>query len=531
MSSLAWFGYLPLLVLVGLPLGPLRLMILLVLGWRGCQVLILKVFVGNGFRLIIFVDSVVSSDVSDHPDVWTDGSFVLDELSGIGVGGCGVYSLKSGAGWFGRRWCHLEWLPPGDLGVERCVLFDSIRGPLQSVQRAELWCVILAVQCSSAVHLGVDNLNVVRHVSRIWDGGGVACRPFELTIDGDLLTVIEKMILQRGTRSVRISKVKGHKDDEMVAVGRVRVEDRIRNDLADRAADFGRRRVSDLVMDVRRRFVSACSSWYPVVLELHRFYGCAGVALHPIVWSSGGLVKRRKTRVSAWEYAWVPGPVGLWRHGSVGWPCIEVRDVDVGFWPGSFGLLVKLCSFLSSLHWPSTVSDLGVGGVSFIELLILYERWAGERLVLEMSVPRSRRLHRPISVSAVPAGPSIDIWRSCRFLVAMLRALGGLPGGLGRFLPCRLGANHCRLRSVGWERCGHGLTSWPLEASGTGFLDDLLSLFHYPSGSRQSLIDGSLRMRYCSSNFSQQVAAFWWRGSSGFCCCCSSAGGWFAGFW
>ena len=41
---------------------------------------------------------VASSDVSDHPDVWTDGSFVLDELSGVGVDGCGVHSLKSGAG-------------------------------------------------------------------------------------------------------------------------------------------------------------------------------------------------------------------------------------------------------------------------------------------------------------------------------------------------------------------------------------------------------------------------------------------------
>ena len=72
-------------------------------------------------------------------------------------------------------------------------------------------------------------------------------------------------------------------------------------------------------------------------------------------------------------------------------------------------LLVKLCSFLSSLHWPSTVDDLGVGGVSFVELLILYERWACERLNLEMSVPKSRRLNRSISVSVVPAGPSIDI--------------------------------------------------------------------------------------------------------------------------
>ena len=113
------------------------------------------------------------SDVSDQPDVWTDGSFVLDELSIVGVGGCGVYSLKSGAGWFGRRWGHLELLPPSNLGVERCVLFDSIRGPLQSVQRAELWGVVLALQCSSAVHLGVDNLIVVRHVSRIF---GWSCR-------------------------------------------------------------------------------------------------------------------------------------------------------------------------------------------------------------------------------------------------------------------------------------------------------------------------------------------------------------------
>ena len=325
------------------------------------------------------------------------------------------------------------------------------------------------------------------------------------------------MIQLRGVQSIKVSKVKGHADDDMVAVGRVRVEDRIGNDLADRAADFGRRRVSDLVIDVRRRFLSACSSWYPVVLDLHRFFiaiaraavnndGCAGVALHPTVWSSGGPVKKRKVRVSAWEFAWVPGPVGLWRHGSIGWPSIEVGEDDVGFWPYSVGLLVKFCSFLSSLHWPSTVDDLGVGGVSYVELLILYERWAGERLVLEMSVSKSRRLHRPISVSAVPDGPSIDIWRSCRFLGAMIRALADLPVGLGRFLPSRIGANHCRLRSIGWERCGHGLTSRPLEASDAGFVDDLVFLFGYPIGSGHSLVDGSLRMRYCSANFFLQEA-------------------------
>ena len=46
------------------------------------------------------------------------------------------------------------------------------------------------------------------------------------------------------------------------------------------------------------------------------------------------------------------------------------------------------------------------------------------------------------------------------------------------------------------------LTSRPLEASDAGFLDDLLFLFGNPIGSGQSLVDGSLRMRYCSANFS-----------------------------
>ena len=36
-------------------------------------------------------------------------------------------------------------------------------------------------------------------------------------------------------------------------------------------------------------------------------------------------------------------------------------------------------------------------------------------------------------MSAVPFGPGIDIWRSCRFIGAMMRSLCLLPGGLGRF--------------------------------------------------------------------------------------------------
>ena len=114
--------------------------------------------------------------------------------------------------------------------------------------------------------------------------------------------------------------------------------------------------------------------------------------------------------------------------------------------------------------------DLGVGGISCVELLILHELWSGERLSLEKAIPRYLRPGRPISVSAVPSGPGIDIWRSCRFIGAMRRSLCFLLCGLGRFVPCSIGANHCRLRHIGWERCGHGLTSRPRESASEPFV-------------------------------------------------------------
>ena len=41
--------------------------------------------------------------------------------------------------------------------------------------------------------------------------------------------------------------------------------------------------------------------------------------------------------------------------------------------------------------WLAGGLDLGVGGVSYVELLILYELWAGERLSLEKAHPRYLR--------------------------------------------------------------------------------------------------------------------------------------------
>ena len=133
-----------------------------------------------------------TSLMPDHPNVWTDGSLVLDRVTGVSSSGAGYFAHQPVSCWDHRRWCHVEQVRSvGDLSS--CNGFCSVPGPLQSVQRAEIWGVILALQSSGAVHLGVDNLSVVRHVGRLLDGRH-GPTPFELVKDGDLLLLIERML-------------------------------------------------------------------------------------------------------------------------------------------------------------------------------------------------------------------------------------------------------------------------------------------------------------------------------------------------
>ena len=288
------------------------------------------------------------------------------------------------------------------------------------------------------------------------------------------------MIRWRGTGNAAVTKVKGHADEGLVAQGRVREVDRGGNNEADAAADLGRKRVHYSISDAGRLVFRACARWYPVVQKLHRFFiaiarvalnddGVAGTTLHPVVWSAAANPKRRRVEQAIRNFAWLPGPAHLWVSVWYQMPVACIGEADVAIWPFSVDLLVKFVHFLGSLHWPCGAGDLGVGGVSYLELIILYEKWAGERLMLEGAVPFGRRERRPISVSAVPVGPGIDIGRCCRFIGSIIRFLGSLPGGLARFRPCRIGAHHCRLRHLGWEKCGHGLTSRPRETSDAAF--------------------------------------------------------------
>ena len=78
----------------------------------------------------------------------------------------------------------------------------------------------------------------------------------------------------------------------------------------------------------------------------------------------------------------------------------------------------------------------------------------------------------------------------------MTRSLCLLPGGIGRVVPCSIGADQCRFRHIDWEKSGHGLTSRPRESASERFLNEILSLFSYPPGSAQALLAGILHLPY-----------------------------------
>ena len=87
----------------------------------------------------------------------------------------------------------------------------------------------------------------------------------------------------------------------------------------------------------------------------------------------GALPKRRSLVHAVRDRAVLLGPMDTWSGEWIALGAAPVTAKDVGAWPCSVSILVKWVAFLGSLHWPVGGADLGVGGVSFVEVLILFE--------------------------------------------------------------------------------------------------------------------------------------------------------------
>ena len=80
----------------------------------------------------------VASRMFDAPNVWIEGSHVLDRVTGVSSSGAGFFADLSRDCWDGCRWGHVDQVRV-DGAVRPSRGFVSVPGPLQTVQRAELW--------------------------------------------------------------------------------------------------------------------------------------------------------------------------------------------------------------------------------------------------------------------------------------------------------------------------------------------------------------------------------------------------------
>ena len=182
-----------------------------------------------------------------------------------------------------------------------------------------------------------------------------------------------------------------------------------------------------------------------------------------------------------------------------------ISGSDIAAWPYSVGLLYNFASFLGTLHWPVDTGDMGHFGVSYLEVLILFEHWLGHRLLSEKVTRMHLRANRPICFSPAPVSEGIQIRQGRQFISSLFRALGKLPGGVGRFITCVVGGHMSGLRHLGWLQCSRGLTSRPLESCHHACFRAMCDLFGNPCGAAAELLDGTLKLRYCTSTFSTKL--------------------------
>ena len=122
------------------------------------------------------------------------------------------------------------------------------------------------------------------------------------------------------------------------------------------------------------------------------------------------------------DLASLPGPPGflngLWTQVNGG----HISGAEVAAWPYSVGILCRFTSFLSTLQWSTGSDDIGHFGIAFLELLILFEQWAGHRLLSEKVTRPHVRADRPILIPSAPVSEGIETRHRCQFLSVQVKA-------------------------------------------------------------------------------------------------------------
>jgi len=208
------------------------------------------------------IEKRIEEEAPREPNVYSDGS--LKNIKGPfwHLGGAGVW-------WPGRKEDQLTRNEGRIAEYKECegglMLWCTFNSSLNSSTRCELAAAIVALLAPRPANIAIDNATVVRKGNEIIDharrkeeeersrdsrmilGGSKSGlhrespykKKWSQIKDGDLWELFANLVKQRGPKSVRITKVKGHATKEMVEEGRVKAIDKEGNDKADEAAEMG----------------------------------------------------------------------------------------------------------------------------------------------------------------------------------------------------------------------------------------------------------------------------------------------------
>ena len=171
-----------------------------------------------------------------------------------------------------------------------------------------------------------------------------------------------------------------------------------------------------------------------------------------------------------------------------------ITGADVAAWPYSVGILCKFAAFFGSLHWPMDNVDMGILVVPIWRFL----SFSSNGLVMDCSVKRS--LGRMCELMVPFIFPLFLCQRELKLDMVVNSSVVWF-GLWPSFLVVWVGSCHVELRHLGWNQCSHGLTPRPLESCHHQCLKAVCGVLGYPKGSAAELLDGTLKLRCCTTIF------------------------------
>ena len=283
-------------------------------------------------------------EMVDHPFIWTDGSRVDYPTGGFEVAGSGVFFRAPEATMLEAVWGATE--EYGEVLDGNCRVFMSVPGTLQSVQRAEFWGAILALQAYYPCHLGIDNLNVARIIGRLLDRGSLGT-PLPLVPDGDLVAVVQHMLIAWGLVRLGLLRLKVMLLNLMLSRGGfgLRIDLVIMRLMLLLTWEGGASHSGLLMLggisslpeiSAIPLLVSCIGSSFMVAISRVSVNhdGRGGTATDSLVWDRGGVKKRRKIEVGVnVDLAALPGPPGFLDRPSMQVPSGCISGSDIAAWP------------------------------------------------------------------------------------------------------------------------------------------------------------------------------------------------------